>query len=337
VRPPPDAVGLAERLAGAWAAPFTVAGRELRITASTGIAITSERGEDASALLREADAAMHRGKASGPGRRELYDDAMRARAASRRRAEQDLRDALEREAFRLVYQPVVSLDDGRPVAVEALLRLQHPERGLLAAAEFLPLCEELGLTGPVGRWVLERACRDLVAWDRGDPDGRRLRLFLNVSAREFAHPGFVEELARAAASCAVAPDRLSLEITEAAVREDVAAAAQRLEALHGLGVRILLDDFGTGHSSLSHLLRLPLDGVKLDPAFVRSLGPGEQPAAVVAAVVDLATALGLSVVAEGVEDADQLRRALWLGCHLAQGFHVARPLTAADAARWLAS
>ena len=212
-----DAVRLAERLATAWTVPFTVAGRELFITASTGIAISSERDEDAATLLREADAAMYRGKEDGRGRRELYDDAMRVRARARLRAEQDLRAAFEREEFRLAYQPVVSLADGRPVGVEALLRLPHPERGLLPAAEFIPLCEELGLLGPLGRWALERACRDLAAWDRSHPGGRRLRLFLNVSARQFAQSDIVEQIACAAAVGPLAPDRLSVDITETAV------------------------------------------------------------------------------------------------------------------------
>ena len=252
----------------------------------------------------------------------------------RLRAEQDLRAAFEREEFRLAYQPVVSLADGRPVGVEALLRLPHPERGLLPAAEFIPLCEELGLLGPLGRWALERACRDLAAWDRTHPGGRRLRLFLNVSARQFAQSDIVEQIACAAAVGPLAPDRLSVDITETAVLEDVAAATQRLRALRELGVQTMVDDFGTGYSALGYLLRLPLDGLKIDRAFVHALGPREPPAAIVSAIVELAAGLGMTVVAEGVEDGEQLREVRRLGCDLAQGYHVARPVPAADAARW---
>jgi diguanylate cyclase (GGDEF)-like protein/PAS domain S-box-containing protein len=330
VRGEAQAVAIAERLADAVSAPFSVDGNEVYVTASTGIALADERlsPED---LLRAANTAMHRAKRwSRP--HQVFDEAMRDRSADRLSLESALHRALERDEFRLHYQPAVSLVDGGIVGVEALLRWEHPDRGLVLPAEFIPVAEESGLIVPIGRWVLEEACRQAERWRRF---GRETWLSLNLSAHQLTAPGLVEEVRAALEETSADPGRLHLEITESALMEDTESVDRVVRSLKDLGVRLSIDDFGTGYSSLAHLKRLAVDTLKIDRSFVDGLGREAEDTAIVMAVLGMARSLGLSVVAEGVETEEQLEALRDLGCTLAQGFYFARPEPPESVARLL--
>jgi diguanylate cyclase (GGDEF)-like protein/PAS domain S-box-containing protein len=324
------AVAIAERLAHAVSAPISVEGNDVYVTASIGIALADERlsPED---LLRAANTAMHRAKRwSRPN--QVFDEAMRVRSAERLTMESALHRALERDEFRLHYQPAVSLIDGRIVGVEALLRWEHPGRGLVLPAEFIPVAEESGLIVPIGRWVLEEACRQAERWRRF---GRETWLSLNLSAHQLTAPGLVEEVRVALEETSADPARLHLEITESALMEDTESVDRVVRALKDLGVRLSIDDFGTGYSSLAHLKRLAVDTLKIDRSFVDGLGREAEDTAIVMAVLGMARSLGLTVVAEGVETEEQLDALRDLGCTLAQGFFFARPEPPESVARRL--
>jgi EAL domain-containing protein (putative c-di-GMP-specific phosphodiesterase class I) len=238
--------------------------------------------------------------------------------------ERELREAIGRDELRLFYQPIVSVTDGALVGVEALIRWQHPRRGLLLPAEFIPLAEESGLIVPLGRWVLEEACRQSVRWHESSPEWPPPRVSVNLSARQITDelPAIVTDAFKLTGAHA---SRLTLELTETLLMEGAQSATDVLAALRELGVRIALDDFGTGYSSLSYLQRFPLDVLKLDRSFVSELGITPSASQIVAATIDMARAFGMSVVAEGVESEDQLQRLQDLGCHFAQGYYFARP------------
>jgi EAL domain-containing protein (putative c-di-GMP-specific phosphodiesterase class I) len=252
----------------------------------------------------------------------VFDEAMRVRSAERLSLESALHRALERGEFRLHYQPAVSIRDGSVVGVEALIRWEHPERGLMLPPEFISVAEESGLIVPIGRWVLEEACRQAGRWRRF---GRETWLSLNLSAHQLTAPGLVDEVRAALEATGTAPSRLHLEITESALMEDTAGVARVVRSLKDLGVRVSIDDFGTGYSSLAHLKRLAVDTLKIDRSFVDGLGREPEDTAIVMAVLGMAQSLGLSVVAEGVETEEQLRALRDLGCTMAQGFYFARP------------
>jgi diguanylate cyclase (GGDEF)-like protein/PAS domain S-box-containing protein len=330
VRSEAQAVTIAERLADAVSAPFKVDGDDVYVTASTGIALAAESlsPED---LLRAADTAMYRAKRWARPH-QVFDETMRTRSAQRLSMESALHRAMEREEFRLHYQPAVSILDGRIVGVEALLRWNHPERGLVLPGEFIPVAEESGLIVPIGRWVLEEACRQAERWRRF---GRKTWLSLNLSAHQLAAPELVEEVRAALEETATDPARLHLEITESALMEDTDGVARVVGALKDLGVRLSIDDFGTGYSSLAHLKRLAVDTLKIDRSFVDGLGREPEDTAIVMAVLGMARSLGLSVVAEGVETEEQLTALRDLGCTLAQGFLFARPEPPESVARLL--
>jgi len=319
-----DAIRMTERITAALAPPFAVEDSELRITASIGIAVTTAGGSTRDALIRDADAAMHRAKERGGDCYELFDQELRTRVLDRLHTERELGRAIERDELRLFYQPIVSVADGRVAGVEALIRWQHPERGLLSPAEFIPLAEESGLIVRVGTWVLEEACHQSARWHETHPDWPPLRVAVNLSARQLTDelPTIVSgALLRSGAH----PHRLTLELTETLLMETGHFATDILAALRELGVEIALDDFGTGYSSLSYLQRFPLDVLKLDRSFISGLGTEPSAAKIVAATIDMARALGMSVVAEGVETAQQLHYLRDLACHFAQGYHLARP------------
>jgi diguanylate cyclase (GGDEF)-like protein/PAS domain S-box-containing protein len=332
VRTEAQAVSIAGRLAQAVSAPFTVDGSEVYVTASTGIALAAE-GLSPEDLLRAADTAMYRAKRWGRPY-QVFDEAMRVRSTERLSMESALHRALEREEFRLHYQPAVSILDGRIVGVEALLRWEHPDRGLILPAEFIPVAEESGLIVPIGRWVLEEACRQAERWRRF---GRETWLSLNLSAHQLTAPDLVEEVRAALEETATDPQRIHLEITESALMEDTDGVARVVRALKELGVRLSIDDFGTGYSSLAHLKRLAVDTLKIDRSFVDGLGREAEDTAIVMAVLGMARSLGLSVVAEGVETEEQLTALRDLGCTLAQGFYFARPEPPESVARLLSS
>jgi diguanylate cyclase (GGDEF)-like protein/PAS domain S-box-containing protein len=329
VRGEAQAMAIADRLTHAVSAPYSVDESDVYVTASIGIALADERlsPED---LVRAANTAMHRAKRwSHP---QVFDEAMRDRSAERLSTESALHRALERDEFRLHYQPAVSLVDGRIVGVEALLRWEHPERGLVLPAEFIPVAEESGLIVPIGRWVLEEACRQAERWRRF---GRETWLSLNLSAHQLTAPGLVAEVRAALEETSADPGRLHLEITESALLEDTESVDRVVRALKDLGVRLSIDDFGTGYSSLAHLKRLAVDTLKIDRSFVDGLGREAEDTAIVMAVLGMARSLGLSVVAEGVETEEQLEALRDLGCTLAQGFYFARPEPPESVARLL--
>ena len=353
-RDEPDARRVAERIVQALAQPFSLRGASVVVGASIGYArggsvseplrrvldarhgletraaraLRERRVEPVDALLRNADLALYDAKAQGKGRWASYHPALHAAAVERLSLETALRRGLERDEFRLVYQPIVDLETGRPLGVEALVRWHHPERGVVAPMTFIPLAEETGLIVPLGRWVLEEACRTGARWARGT-DGQALGyLTVNISGRQLGQPDFVETVTAALAASGMPPAFLVLEITESAVVQQPELALTRLEALKALGVRLAIDDFGTGYSSLSYLNKFPIDVLKIDKSFVDQVTDGGQPTALTSAIIALGDALSLRTVAEGVESAEQLAALRGMGCAAGQGFLFARPLDA---------
>ncbi len=324
-----DAVETAERIAAQFARPFAPAGGRHFVTTSIGIAL-ARGGELPQELIRDADAAMYRAKDRGRARHELFDEAMRGRAVARLRVEDDLLRALERGELRLDYQPVVSLADLSIAGVEALLRWDHPERGVISPSEFIPIAEENGLIEPIGRWVLERACQEAARWFRALPDAPPIGISVNLSAVQVAKRDLPELVASAVDGAALDPPCLSLEITETMMLGDADALTDALRALKAIGVRLVLDDFGTGCSSLGCFTHLPLDALKVDRSFVDGLGTERHDTAITEAIIAMSRALSLEVIAEGVETPLQVGELTRLGCDLAQGFYFSRPVPARD-------
>ncbi len=293
------------------------------MTTSIGIAL-ARGGEKADELIRDADAAMYRAKDHGRARYEVFDEGMRGRAIERLRVENDLRRAIERGELRLEYQPVVSLRNFAIVGVEALLRWRHPQRGEIPPSEFIPIAEENGLIEPIGRWVLEQACRQAAQWYEARPDAAPLTMSVNLSAVQVTRRSLPDTVGGILRSTGLDPACLCLEITETVMVRDAEGLGEALEALKSLGVRLVLDDFGTGYSSLSYLTRLPLDVLKVDRSFVDGLGSEPRDTAITETIIAMSRALSLDVVAEGVETAEHVRELSRLGCGLAQGFHFSR-------------
>ncbi len=323
-----EAEAVAERVLADLRVPFTLGGQEIVVGASIGIALGGVGGADPADLLHAADLALYQAKAAGRGRYAIFSPRLRDRASARLAVEQDLRRALDRGEFTVHYQPKVELATGRLVGLEALARWRHPTRGLLPPAEFIPLAEETGLIVPLGRQVLAEACRQARAWQAASPRDPSVLVCVNLSARQFAHPGLVGDVARALEASGLAPGSLGLEITESAAMSAAEATLATLRELKALGVALELDDFGTGYSSLAYLQRFPLDRLKLDRAFVRGLERDAGSTAIVRAVLTLARALGLGVTAEGVETTAQAAALRDLGCDWGQGYLFAPPLPA---------
>ena len=332
------ALGVARRLAEALREPLVLDGERRYVSASVGVSFSGPGEDDPHALLRDADAAMYRAKEMGKSRCEVFDDSMRERALERLELESGLRHALADGELRLVYQPLVTLDDGRVTGVEALLRWDHPVFGVVAPLRFVSLAERNGLIIPIGAWVLREACGQLAAW--GDD---ALSVSVNVSARQLGSTDLVDVVGAALEDSGIEPIRLCLEITETAMMADPGAIGETLAALKALGVRLAVDDFGVGHASLRQLRALlPVDTLKIDKSFVDGITDDADDAAIVEGVVRLAHSLGLQAVAEGVETADQVAMLRSFSCQTGQGYHFARPaepeaiarmLTAATAAR----
>jgi diguanylate cyclase (GGDEF)-like protein/PAS domain S-box-containing protein len=318
-----EALAIADRVAAAFAQPFSIDGVEHFVSASTGVAV-SRAGEDrpvnAELLIRDADAAMYRAKESGRSRRVLFDAEMRASAMRQLEVERELRHALDRDELALFYQPVVNLRSGEIASFEALVRWRHPERGMLDPGEFVSIAEGSGLIEPIGRWVQERACRQALEWHQLRPDSRPLDVAVNLSARQVAHRDFAATVEEVIARTGLDPAHLRLEITESVLVEESATAIDSLEKLNELGVRLVLDDFGTGSSSLAYLNRFPFHALKVDRSFIEALGIEQEATAIVEAIVGMARALSLEVIAEGVESDVQLAELQRLGCDYAQGY-----------------
>ncbi|MCU1487111.1 MAG: diguanylate cyclase domain [Actinomycetia bacterium] len=330
---PAEAVRLAERLTAAVSQPFVVEDREFYVTTSIGIVLGSGgEGESATTLLRDADSAMYHAKERGRGRIEIFDRGMRLEVIRKAEVASQLRHALEREELALYYQPVVRLADGGLAGFEALLRWHHPERGVLLPGEFMDVAEDTNLIVPVGAWVLDEAGRQLASW-RDELPEHPITISVNLSARQIADVGLVPVVRDVLARYELEPSRLCLEITESTLMEDAAASVATLRELKALGVQLAIDDFGTGYSSLAYLKRFPVDFLKIDRSFVSGLDHETEDAVIVKAVVELGRALGLGVVAEGVETDAELAELQRMGCELAQGYRWAMPCPPAEAVR----
>ncbi len=318
----------AESLLIALSQPLLIEGHELHVAASIGISRFPDDGADAVTLLKHADLAMYQAKESGRGQWQTFSPAMTEEARERLMLESSLHKAIERDELVLLYQPQVSLATGEITGIEALVRWQHPELGMIPPSRFIPLAEETGLIVPLGEWVLRAACRQAARWER---QGRSLRLSVNLSARQLSERGLVETVQTALRAAELSPHRLDLELTESALVSQGEAAVDHLTALRALGVSISIDDFGTGYSSLSYLRRFPLDILKVDRSFVVGLsgadGRARQDQAVVRAIVEMAHALDLEVIAEGVETVAQREALRHLGCDYMQGFLYSPPVT----------
>jgi diguanylate cyclase (GGDEF)-like protein/PAS domain S-box-containing protein len=322
-----EAVGVADRLQREIAQPLRAGGAELRLSASVGIALVEPGDEaDCSRLVEDADAAMYRAKERGGARTELFDVAMRERAVNALSIEQELQRGLERGELRLYYQPLVSLTSGGMVGAEALIRWEHPERGLLCPDAFLPVAEESGLIVQVGAWAVGEACRRLRDWDRRNGGSSAFSLAVNLSARELTHPDVVPTVLGAVRRAALDPHRLTIEVTESTAMADRDSGFRALRELSSAGVRIAIDDFGTGYSSLDHLREMPADILKIDRSFVAGMAANSPDSALVAAAIAMGRALEMEVVAEGIETSEQVADLRELGCPLGQGFLFARPL-----------
>jgi EAL domain-containing protein (putative c-di-GMP-specific phosphodiesterase class I) len=317
---------LADRLLSALGEPFVIDGQVFHVSASLGIALAQGSASRPDTLIRDADAAMYRAKDRRRGGYEIFNDDTRRRAVQRLHVENGLRAALEDGDLRVHYQPIVGVADGRVHGAEALLRWQHPEHGLIMPAHFIPVAEESGLIVPIGAWVLREACHQAAAWQRELGWSEPLEISVNLSARQLLHSDLLKTVTEVLDGSALDAHNVSLciEVTESMVMEDPASSARTLQELKALGVRVGMDDFGTGYSSLAYLRRFPFDIIKIDREFVAEL-PSAEARAIIGSIVELAGALGLTAVAEGVETPEQLGVLRDVGCELAQGFLFARP------------
>jgi diguanylate cyclase (GGDEF)-like protein/PAS domain S-box-containing protein len=327
-RTPQDAAAVATKILAALAEPFVLDGDRVHTSTSIGISVYPFDGADAAALIKNADTAMYHAKERGRNNYQFFRADMNTRALERQLVESSLRLALERSEFQLHYQPKIELDSGRIVGVEALLRWQHPEWGLVSPERFIPVAEECGLIVPIGRWVLREACAQAVLWH--DAGLAEVSVAVNVSALEFRHRDFVAHALAIVKASGVDPHCLQFELTETVLMRDVVATASLLDKLKRIGVQIAVDDFGTGYSSLSYLNQFPIDVLKIDQSFVRAIhtsaaGNG----AIVNAVIDMGRNLHQRVVAEGVEDEEQLAFLKAHGCDEAQGYLFSRPVNTA--------
>jgi diguanylate cyclase (GGDEF)-like protein/PAS domain S-box-containing protein len=325
IRNEADATRVAERINGALAAPFDVSGTDVFASASLGIALSSSGYERPDEMLRDADTAMYRAKSNGRSRHEIFDAGMHRRAVGLLQIETDLRRALERDECRVYYQPIIDLRRGCVQGFEALLRWQHPQRGMVMPDLFIPVAEETGLIGPLGLWVLRASCRQMKAWQERLPEHAALSIAVNVSTRQIAQPSLVEDVKLILAETGLAATSLILEITESALMQNLQAGTAVMQRLHDLGVRLNIDDFGTGYSSLAYLQSFPVDTLKIDRSFIARLGGESGQDEIVRAIIALARSLRMSVTAEGVETAEQLAALQALDCASAQGFFFAPP------------
>jgi diguanylate cyclase len=325
-----EAAGIADHLLGLFAAPFPCAGGAHHLTASIGVALAATPHGTAETVLADADTAMYRAKERGKARWELFDDGMRVRVVERFETEHALHHATVSGQLRLHYQPIVELAAGRAVGAEALLRWEHPERGLLAPDQFLAVAEDTGQILEIGRWVLDEACRQARSWrDEGIVD-EEWTMWVNISPVQLEQPNATDIVTAALQAHGLPPASLGLEITETAIIRDAEATVVDLHRLKGLGVRFAIDDFGTGFSSLSWLRRCPVDQLKIDSSFVRGVGSDPEDTAIVESCIALARALGYVAVAEGVESEEQAAVLRQMGCTLGQGIHLAPPRPAED-------
>jgi diguanylate cyclase (GGDEF)-like protein len=326
VRSVADAHAIAERLVSSVSKPFQLEGREVVVSVSIGVVMADARYRRAEDMLRDADTAMYSAKDRGKARSEIFDLSMLAAVEERLHIESDLRGAIEREEFRLHYQPIVTISDQQLTGFEALIRWHHPTRGLVLPDDFIPIAEETGLIVPIGLWVLQEACRQMRAWDTEFPECAEMIVNVNLSARQCLDPNLVGDVARVLAETGLAPERLKLEITESVVLEGSDEVIGILTTLRKLGVQLGLDDFGMGYSALSYLQKLPVQTLKIDRTFVSGIKDAGN-VEIVRAILSLAAGLSINVTAEGIETADQAAKLKDLSCEFGQGFYFNRPLT----------
>ena len=328
------AVRVAERIHEELSQPFDLDKNSAFASASIGIALSLSGYDRPEDILRDADTAMYRAKENGKARYEMFDSGMHAKAVSRLQLEHDLRQAVEQKEFCIYYQPIVALETKHLAGFEALVRWNHPRRGVISPADFVPVAEETGLIVPIGQWVLEEACKKVREWQLSSPTRRGLSLSVNLSGRQVAQPDVVEQIKHALKISNLQPHHLKLEITESVVMENAEAAAQTFKQLRALGVQLSIDDFGTGYSSLSYLHRFPLNYLKIDRSFVdRMTSDGDD--AIVRTIATLARNLGMEIIAEGIETEEQYKKLKALGCEYGQGFLFSRPVTVDAAYRLL--
>jgi EAL domain-containing protein (putative c-di-GMP-specific phosphodiesterase class I) len=295
-------------------------------TASIGIVLSEMGYECAQDILRDADLAMYRAKSLGKARYEVFDNEMRAHAMARLQLETDLRRAVERQEFQIQYQPIMALETGRVTGFEALLRWQHPERGLVPPTEFIPVAEETGLVIPIGWWVLREACRQMREWQAQFPMHPPLTISVNLSSKQFMQSDLTGQIEQILQETGLDPRSLRLEITESTIMEDPGSTAALLSQVRALGVQVQLDDFGTGYSSLSYLHQFPIDTIKIDRSFVKRIEEDGNNSEIVRTIVTLARNLAMNVIAEGIETATQLAHLGVMECEYGQGYYISRPL-----------
>ncbi|MCI0423461.1 MAG: EAL domain-containing protein [Acidobacteria bacterium] len=332
-----DATRVAERLQKELALPFSVNGQEVFTSATFGIAVSAtgyERPED---LLRDAHTALYRAKAFGGNSYELFDPAMRDRAVARMHLETDLRKAIERAEFRIAYQPIISLATGNIHGFEALVRWQHPDRGIVSPGDFIPIAEETKMILAIGATVLREACGQMKAWQCQFGDRAPAIMSVNLSSKQLAQPGLIEEIEQTLQMTGLQASHLKLEITESSFMDSLESAIELLQRLRKMGIQLGIDDFGTGYSSLSYLYRLPVHTLKVDRSFVSRMGANGENSEIVRTIISLAHNLNLDVIAEGVETADQKLQLQALGCEYGQGYYFSRPIEAPSASALIAS
>ena len=322
---------LARRIVDLVGRTYMVDGHLLTIGASVGVALAPNDGTEADTLLKNADLALYRAKLDGRATYRFFEPEMDARMQARRRLELDMRQALARREFQLHYQPQMQLEGNRLVGCEALIRWNHPERGMVSPLDFIPLAEEIGLIVPIGEWVMRQACRDAVTWPAP------LSVAVNVSPAQFKNERLVEMVMSALSSSGLPATRLEVEITEGVLLQENEKTLQTLHRLRELGVRVSMDDFGTGYSSLSYLRSFPFDKIKIDRSFVSDLSGKRDGEAIIRAIACLGRSLGMTTVAEGVETADQMERIRAEGCTDVQGYLISKPVSAAEVLKFLSA
>src|SRR6266566_10166925 len=336
LKDPGDAKLAADRLMKVLTPAFILGGKEVFTSVSIGIALSNSSYENPDDMLRDADTAMYRAKSLGKSRYEVFDADMRASLVARLQVETDLRHALDRGEFRNYYQPIVALDSGRIVGFEALLRWQHPTRGLIGPEEFILVAEETGLIRELGWWNLREACRQISEWKAQSDSYLNFTMNVNLSAKQFLQPNLVEEIRELIRELAFSPETLKLEITETTVMIDPIATAKMLQQIKSMGILLAIDDFGTGYSSLSYLHRFPLDTLKIDRSFISGVGHAGEGMEIAQTIMPMAKNLRLDVIAEGVETIEQVALLKKLQCKYAQGYYFSKPLAAAEVAELLA-
>lgn len=331
-----DATRVANRLQEILKQPIKLDRCEVYVTASIGIVISTSNYFRAEDVVRDSEIAMHRAKASGKARYEIFDNEMHVRAISRLQIETELHQAIERQEFLVYYQPIVDLARERICGFEALVRWEHPDQGFVSPNDFIPIAEETGLMIPIGAWVLQESCRQLRYWQERFPEFTDLQVSVNLSGKEFFHSDLVAQVGAALRQANLEPSALKLEITESVIMDNAAEAVTMLDQLRILGTQVSIDDFGTGYCSLSYLHTFPLDVLKVDRSFVSRMGDNDTNSEIVRTIISLAHNLGLKVVAEGAETTEDVARLRALGCEYVQGYYYAQPLSAEAATEYLA-